>query len=135
MTAILLALAFASTTAGASSPDWRPSGCTPERRLTVAQLRATETEAARGSISASVSLECHFLAIGKPDIALTWLRRSAEIEPITGQRYVNYLLSTGEKESCRKAYELTARYLALKWDYPKLNANLAAQHKRANKCR
>src|SRR5687768_9122523 len=106
MIEIILALALASGPADTASREWRPAGCTPEDRLTVDQVRVAETEAERGNITASVSLECHYLAIGEPDKAISWLRQSAAREPLTGQRYVNYLLQVGGKESCDEAYEL-----------------------------
>ena len=135
MMKILLALAVTTGQLEARPNDWRPSGCRPEDRLTARQVRAAQSEAEHGNITASVSLECHYLAIGKPDEAIAWLRQSAEREPLTGQRYVAYLLSVGGKENCRKAYELTERYLALKWDFPELNHNLSTQRKLASQCR
>ena len=135
MMEILLALALASAQPEAPPNDWRPSGCRPEDRLTVRQVRVAKSEAEHGNITASVSLECHYIAIGKLDAAVAWLRQSAEREPLTGQRYVAYLLSVGGKKNCRKAYELTERYLRRKWDFPKLNQNLATQQKRAIQCR
>ena len=136
MMEILLALALlAPSLPEAPLNDWRPSGCRSEDRLTARQVRSAKSQAEQGNITASVSLECHYIAIGKPDEAVAWLRQSAEREPLTGQRYVAYLLSVGGKKNCRKAYELTERYLGLKWDFPKLNQNLATQQKRAIQCR
>lgn len=132
---ILLALALSSAATNSSTPDWRPSGCTSSDRLSQTELRAAKSEAKRGNISASVSLECHYLALGQQAEALRWLRQSADREPLTGQRYINYLLSLGGKENCREAYERAEKYLALKWDFPKLNQSLHLQWERANECR
>lgn len=113
----MIGILFALAVASGPPADWRPPVCVPERRLSASQARAAEVDAEHGDISASVSLECHYLALGQPDKAAVWLRRSGEQEPLTGQRYINYLLSLGGKENCRKAYELAGKHLALKWDF------------------
>lgn len=135
MMAILLALILGSGHPERANTDWRSSGCTPAHSLSTSELSAAEFNARHGDIGASVSLECHYLALGEPEKALVWLRQSAEREPLTGRRYINYLLSEGGKENCRKAVALAEKYLALNWNSIELNDSLRAQQRLANECR
>ena len=99
------------------------------REVSVAQSRARE-----GNISASVALECHYLANGDKDGALTWLRQSALREPLTGTRYVRYLLSAGDKASCRIADSLIKIYATHEWLPDEIRRELSMQETAARGC-
>lgn len=135
MTGIMLALAVSAGSPAATEPDWAPSGCSSKSRLPLREVRLAEKDARQGNISASVLLECHFLAVGDRAAAIRWLHQSALREPLTGRRYLRYLLSAGGKEHCREAHALAVRYLALAWLPADVREEVTRQRDAALRCR
>jgi hypothetical protein len=131
----MLALAVSAGSPAATEPDWAPSGCSSKSRLPLREVRLAEEDARQGNISASVSLECHFLAVGDQAAAIRWLRQSALREPLTGRRYVRYLLSVGGKAHCFEAHTLAVRYLALEWLPVDVREEVTSQRDAALRCR
>ncbi len=99
------------------------------------EVSIAEDEATRGNIGAGVSLECHHLANGDESGAVKWLHQSALRDPLTGRRYLRYLFSVGDKESCQSAFDLTGKYLALDWLPDYVRREIASQRDRAYGCR
>ncbi|KAB8197002.1 hypothetical protein FKV24_003925 [Lysobacter maris] len=133
MLAVILAFALSVGPAPAEA-SWRPAGCGVASRMSQDEMRTAEDEASRGNIGASVSLECHHLAIGDESGAIGWLRQSAAWEPLTGLRYVRYLLSVGDKRSCLSAVELTRKYLTMDWLPDDVRREILAQNEKAYGC-
>ena len=134
MLTITLALALGVGPA-ATEANWRPPSCSAGGEMPANEVSIAQGEATRGNIGASVSLECHHLASGDESGAVGWLRQSALRDPLTGSRYLRYLLSVGDKESCQSALELTEKYLALDWLPDDVHREITSQRERAYGCR
>jgi hypothetical protein len=131
---IIVALAVGASSPASPSTRWEPSGCASASVLPEHQVHLAEIEARHGNIGASVSLECHYLAVGDEAKAIAWLRLSGSREPFTGRRYIRYLLSVGGNDNCRIAHALAVKYLSLDWLPIDVHREFSTQQKRAHVC-